>query len=80
MLNVKILGKGCANCKKLEEVARNAAASAGIEAEFEKVTDMNEIMSYDVLGTPALVINGKVVSTGKIPAQSTIVNWMQTSQ
>lgn len=77
MLNVKILGKGCANCKKLEEVARNAAASAGIQAEFEKVTDMNEIMSYDVLSTPALVLNGKVVSAGKIPAQSTIVKWMQ---
>lgn len=50
---------------------------AGIQVEFEKVTDMNEIMSYDVLSTPALSLNGKVVSAGKIPARSTIVKWMQ---
>jgi hypothetical protein len=52
MLTVKILGSGCANCKKLEAVAREAATSAGVEAEFIKVTDMKAIMAYDLLSTP----------------------------
>ena len=51
MLTVKILGSGCANCKKLEAVAREAATSAGVEAEFIKVTDMKAIMAYDLLST-----------------------------
>lgn len=49
MLTIKILGSGCANCKKLEAVAREAAASAGVEAEFVKVTDMKAIMAYDLI-------------------------------
>ena len=49
MLTVKILGSGCANCKKLEAVAREAAASAGLEAEFVKVTDMKAIMAFDLM-------------------------------
>jgi len=66
MKMVKILGSGCANCKKLEAVAREAATSAGIEAEFVKVTDMKAIMDYDLLATPGLVINEKLVSSGRI--------------
>jgi small redox-active disulfide protein 2 len=76
MLTVKILGAGCANCKKLEAVARAAAASAGVEAEFIKVTDMKAIMAYDLLSTPGLVINDKLVSSGRIPAQSEVRQWM----
>lgn len=76
MLTVKILGPGCANCKKLEAVAREAANSAGIEAQFIKVTDMNSIMSYDVLSTPGLVIDEKLVSSGRIPTQSEIRRWL----
>lgn len=76
MLTVKILGSGCANCKKLEAVARAAAASAGLDAQFLKVTDMQEIMKYDLLSTPALVINEKVVSSGRIPTQAEARQWM----
>lgn len=76
MLTVKILGSGCANCKKLEAVAREAAAQAGVEAEFVKVTDMNDILSFNVMSTPALVINGKVVSSGRIPSLADIQNWL----
>jgi small redox-active disulfide protein 2 len=76
VLTVKILGAGCANCKKLEAVAREAAASAGVEAEFIKVTDMKAIMAYDLLSTPGLVINEKLVSSGRIPAQSEVRQWM----
>ena len=67
MLTVKILGSGCANCKRLEAVAREAASSAHLAAEFVKVTDINDIMAYDLLSTPGLVINEKLVSSGRIP-------------
>lgn len=76
MLTVKILGSGCANCKKLEAAARAAAEAAGVQAEFIKVTDMNAILAYDILSTPALVINEKVVSSGRIPSQADIASWL----
>jgi len=72
MLTVKILGSGCANCKKLEAVAREAAASAGLEAEFVKVTDMKTIMTYDMLSTPGLVINDQLVISGRITTQAEV--------
>jgi small redox-active disulfide protein 2 len=67
MVTVKILGSGCANCKKLEAVAREAASRANIAAEFVKVTEMKDIMAYDLLSTPGLVVNEKLVSSGRIP-------------
>lgn len=76
MMTVKILGSGCANCRKLEAVAREAAVAAGVEAEFVKVTDLNDIMAYDILSTPGLVIDDKVVSAGRIPAKAEIQGWM----
>jgi small redox-active disulfide protein 2 len=76
MLTVKILGSGCANCKKLEAVARAAAASASLEAEFVKVTDMKAIMAFDLLATPGLVINEKLVSSGRIPTQAEVRQWL----
>ena len=76
MLTVKILGSGCANCKRLETTAREAANGANIEAEFVKVTDVNEILEYDVLSTPALVIDDKVVSSGRIPSVAEIRQWL----
>jgi small redox-active disulfide protein 2 len=76
MKTVKILGPGCANCRKLESVAREAAAGAGVEAEFVEVTDMKAIMAYDLLATPGLVIDEKLVSSGRIPTQAEIRQWM----
>ena len=67
MLDIKVLGPGCANCRKLEEVAREAVAATGVEAEITKVTDMGQIVAYDVLKTPGLVINEKLVSTHEEP-------------
>ena len=73
---MKILGPGCANCRKLEAVARETANSAGIEAEFVKVTDMKAIMAYDLLSTPGLVVNDKLVSSGRIPTQAEVRQWL----
>jgi small redox-active disulfide protein 2 len=77
MLIVKILGSGCANCKKLEAVARNAANAAHVQADFIKVTNMHQIMQYDLLSTPGLVINDKLVSSGRIPTQAEVQGWLQ---
>ena len=76
MKTVKILGPGCANCRKPEAVAREAAAGAGVEAEFVKVSDMKAIMDYDVLSTPGLVIDEKLVSCGRIPTQAEVRQWL----
>lgn len=76
MTIVKILGSGCANCRKLEAAAREAATAAGVAAEFVKVTDLNEILAYDLLATPGLVIDEKVVSSGRIPTQAEIRQWL----
>lgn len=76
MLVIKILGTGCPNCKKVEALARQAAASMGIEAEFIKVTDYGEITQYPILSTPGLVINEKLVCSGRIPSQAEISTWL----
>jgi small redox-active disulfide protein 2 len=76
MLTVKILGSGCANCKKLEAVAREAATAAQLEADFVKVTDMRQIMAYDLLSTPGLVVNEKLVSSGRIPTVAEVQKWL----
>ncbi len=77
MLNIKILGSGCANCKRLEAVARKVVSDLGLDAEFEKVTDMNEIMKWPILSTPGLVVNGELVSAGRIPSESEIAGWLK---
>jgi small redox-active disulfide protein 2 len=66
MIKIEILGSGCANCKKLEANAREAVAKLGIDAEVVKVTEIDKIVSYGVMSTPALVVNGKVKAIGKV--------------
>jgi small redox-active disulfide protein 2 len=77
MLNIKILGSGCANCKRLEQMARKVAADLALQAEFEKVTNFEEIMKYPIVSTPGLVVNGKVVSSGRIPTEAEIAAWLK---
>jgi small redox-active disulfide protein 2 len=79
MLTVKILGSGCANCRKLEAVARAAAEGSGVQAEFIKVTGHADILAYDILSTPALVINEQVMCSGRIPTQAEVAAWMKAA-
>ena len=79
-MEIKILGMGCPKCKRLEELAREAAGDLGLEATFTKVKDMGAIMAYDVMSTPALVINEEVKSSGRIPHKEEIAEWIRAVQ
>jgi len=79
MLSIKILGSGCENCHKVEALAKQAVAQLSADAQVELVTDMQELMRYGVMSTPAIVINDKVVSTGRVPALAQITALITTA-
>jgi small redox-active disulfide protein 2 len=76
-VEIKVLGTGCPNCKKLEEVTRQAAAESGADVTVTKVTDIEQIMAYPIASTPALVIDEKVRSSGRIPKKEQVVAWIR---
>jgi small redox-active disulfide protein 2 len=76
MLTIKVLGSGCANCKRLEQIAHKVVSEMGIEAEIIKVTEYPDIMAYNIMSTPGLVINEKVVSYGRIPSTAEITTFV----
>lgn len=78
-MEIKVLGTGCPNCKRLEKNAREALAMMAVEATVTKVTEMSDILSYDILATPGLVIDGKVVCSGRVPAASEISSMIATA-
>jgi small redox-active disulfide protein 2 len=80
MLTIKVLGPGCPNCKKLEAVAKQAVDMTGVQAQIVKVIDYAEIMEYDILSTPGLVVNEKVVSSGRIPSSAEISTWLADAE
>jgi small redox-active disulfide protein 2 len=71
-MEIKVLGTGCSKCKTLEKLTRDAVAESGVTAEIEKVEDIYKIMSYGVMSTPALVIDKKVVVSGRVPSLAEI--------
>ena len=79
-MKLEILGTGCANCKKLEAITNEAVADLAIgDVEVVKVTDMKDIMGYGVMSTPGLVIDGKVVSSGRVPAKAEVASMITTA-
>ena len=75
-MEVKILGGGCPKCERLEALTREVVEEMGLKATFTKVKSMNEIMAYDVMTTPALVVDEKVLSFGRIPGKDEIHHWL----
>ena len=80
MLHIKVLGPGCANCQRVEQTAKAVAAELGLEATFQKVTRMDDIMKYPILATPGLVVNEKVVCSGRVPAKAEVTTWLTTAE
>jgi len=76
MKKIQILGTGCPKCKKLAENAESAAKQTGIEYKIEKVTEINNIMKFGVMVTPALAVNGQVKVTGRVPSTDEIKNML----
>ncbi len=76
-MKIQILGGGCPNCKKLEANAREAITALGINAEVEKITDIDQIMSFGVMMTPALAIDGVVKSSGKVLSKEQIIELLR---
>jgi small redox-active disulfide protein 2 len=77
MYKIEVLGTGCAKCNKLEETARKAADELGVEYEVIKVKEINDIMNYGVMITPALVVNGVVKAAGKVPSIEEVKKMIQ---
>jgi len=78
-MDVKILGTGCPKCHRLEKVARQALAEMGVEASVTKVTAMADIMAYDIMVTPGLVIDEQVVSSGRMPSKAEVTSMIATA-
>jgi len=76
-MKIEILGTGCPKCKKLNELVGEAINELGVSAEIIKVTDINKIIDYGVMVTPALVIDGNVKVAGKIPSKQEITDWIK---
>jgi len=80
MLNIKVVGSGCPNCQKLEQLCREVVAEKNVQAEIEKVTDVYQFTELGIMMTPGLILNDKVVSAGKIPSKATLTNWITAAR
>lgn len=78
-VDIIVLGPGCTNCIRLENMCHETIESEGIEANIVKVTDSDKFADYGIFLAPSLIINGKVVLSGKMPTQNTLKNWIKTA-
>ena len=76
-MHIKILGSGCAKCNRLEQLTREAVAELGIAASFEHVREMDRIMAYPIMTTPALVVDEEVRVAGRIPSREELLAWLK---
>lgn len=74
---IKILGSGCAKCNRLEQLTREAVAELGVDATFEHVTEMDRIMAYPIMTTPALVVDEQVLVSGRMPSKDELAGWLK---
>lgn len=74
---IKILGTGCAKCNRLEQMARETVAELGLDATFEHVKEMDKIMAYPIMTTPALVVDEEVKVSGRIPSKEELIGWLK---
>jgi len=79
MIEVKVLGSGCANCKTTQKLIEDVTSENGITIKLEKVEDIAEIMSYGIMSTPGVVVNGKIAHAGGIPDKKIILSWFKSS-
>ena len=79
-MEIIIFGSGCKRCEQLEQACRDAAAKLEITAHIRKEQDMNEIIKNGILLTPGLMINGKLMASGKIPTPATLENWIRNAR
>ena len=77
MLNIKVVGSGCPTCQKLEQMCREVITENNIEAEIEKITDVNSFADLGIFITPGLLLNDQLLSSGKLPTKSTLEQWVK---
>lgn len=77
MLTIKIVGPGCSNCQNLFQLCMNVATENNLEADIQKITDREKFTELGVWMTPALIVNGQILSQGKIPTKSTLEHWLK---
>jgi small redox-active disulfide protein 2 len=77
MMEIKVLGPGCARCEKTAKLVEEVVAASGVDARVEKVTDMMQIAGCGVVSTPAVMVDGKVKCSGKIPKKDEIAGWLR---
>lgn len=75
MRSIKVLGTGCANCKNTVKLIEDVAKTRGVEVQIDKVEELSQIVSYGIMSTPGVVVDGKVVHTGGVPARSKVETW-----
>ena len=78
-MKIKVLGPGCARCHQLEQTTREVVKELGIDAEVEEVKDMKKIMEYPILTTPGLVINQKIICSGRVPTKAEVTTFITTA-